>query len=144
VDAAAFRARRTVGGDAGEGSGPLRDSPRPGAHDGQHLMSAELQPNQRPLDDWVPANRSLNRKCARNSWRQRNPGGGVAVSTGTAKDVTGAVGGVVVVVVAPSVASGTAPTVPVPACMLATATPTAPTATTTPAPMTADNNLALF
>jgi hypothetical protein len=75
---------------------------------------------------------------------QRNPGGGVALSTGTATDVTGAAGGVVVVVVAPRVTSGPDPTVPVLACSLATATPTAPTATTALAPMTADNNLTLF
>ena len=67
---------------------------------------------------------------------QRNPLGGVAVTTATAKDVTGAVGGVVVVIVA----AGTAPTVPVPACSLATATPTAPTATNALAPIAADNN----
>jgi hypothetical protein len=42
-------------------------------------------------------------------WRQQNPGGGVAVSVGTAMDVTGAAGSVVVVVVAPSVASGPGP-----------------------------------
>jgi hypothetical protein len=71
------------------------------------------------------------------AWRQRNPAGGVALSTGTAIDVTGAAGGVVVVVVAPSVAARTAPTMPVLACLLATATPTAPTATTALAPMTA-------
>ena len=55
------------------------------------------------------------------------------------------VGGVVVVVVVPpTVASGADPTVPVPACSLATATATAPMATTALAPMTADNNLTLF
>jgi Adenylate and Guanylate cyclase catalytic domain len=78
------------------------------------------------------------------AWRQRNPAGGVALSTGTAIDVTGAAGGVVVVVVAPSVAARTAPTMPVLACLLATATPTAPAATTALAPTTADNNLTLF
>ena len=70
--------------------------------------------------------------------------GGVAVAVGTATDVTGAAGGVVVVVVGPSVMLGPDMTVPVPARSLATTTPTAPTATTALAPMTADNNLTLF
>ena len=57
--------------------------------------------------------------------RQRNPEGGVAVSVGTAMDVTGAAGGVVVVVVGPSVMPEPDMTVPVPARSLATSTPTA-------------------
>ncbi len=65
----------------------------------------------------------------------------VAVTTGTAKDVTGAGGGVVVVAVAPSLIWGSDP---VPACSLAMTTPTAPTATSALAPMAADNNLTLF
>jgi hypothetical protein len=73
---------------------------------------------------------------------QRNPAGGVAGAVGTATDVTGAAGGVVVVVVAPSVMSGPDPTVP--GCLFATATPSAPTATTALAPMTADTNLTRF
>jgi hypothetical protein len=77
-------------------------------------------------------------------WRQRNPEGGVAVCVGMATDVTGAAGGVVVVVVGPSVIPGPDSMVPVPARSLATTTPTAPTATTALAPMTADNNLTLF
>jgi hypothetical protein len=77
-------------------------------------------------------------------WRQRNPEGGVAVSVGTAMDVTGAAGGVVVVVVGPSVMPGPDMTVPVPARSLATSTPTATTATAALAPMTADNTLTLF
>jgi uncharacterized membrane protein YfcA len=72
---------------------------------------------------------------------QRNPAGVVAVTTGTAKDVTGAGGGVVVVAVAPSLIWGSDP---VPACSLAMATPTAPTATSALATMAADNSLTLF
>ena len=47
--------------------------------------------------------------------RQRNPEGGVAVCVGTAMEVTGAAGGVVVVVVRPSVMPEPDMTVPVPA-----------------------------
>ena len=76
--------------------------------------------------------------------RQRNPEGGVAVCVGTAMDVTGAAGGVVVVVVGPSVMPEPDMTVPVPARSLATSTPIAATATAALAPMTADNTLTLF
>ena len=73
---------------------------------------------------------------------QRNPLGGVAVYPGAAKDVAGAGGGVVVVVAgSASLISGPDP---VPACSLAMATPTAPTATSALAPMAADNSLTLF
>jgi hypothetical protein len=57
---------------------------------------------------------------------------------GVATDVTGAVGGVVVV----TVAGGADLTVSVPACSLATAT--APMTTTALAPITADSNLTFF
>jgi hypothetical protein len=83
-------------------------------------------------------------RVSRAGWRQRNPLGGVALSAGTATDVTGAAGGVVVVVVGPSVMPGADMTVPGPDRSLATAIPIAPTATTALAPMTADNNLTLF
>jgi hypothetical protein len=69
---------------------------------------------------------------------QRNPGGVLAVVAGVAIDVSGAVGGVVVV----AVASGADLTVFVLACSLATAT--APMTTTALAPITADSNLTLF
>jgi len=71
-------------------------------------------------------------------WRQRNPGGVLAVVSGLAIDVRGAVGGVVVV----AVASGADLTVSVPACSLATAT--APMTTTALAPITAETNLTLL
>jgi hypothetical protein len=66
------------------------------------------------------------------------------LSAGTATDVIGAVGGVVVVAVAPSVMPGLDMSVPVPDWLLATVTPIAPTATTALAPMTADTNLIFF
>jgi hypothetical protein len=70
---------------------------------------------------------------------QRNPAGVLAVVNGVATDVTGAVGGVVVV----AVASGADLTVSVPVCSLAKATATAPMATTALALITADSNLTL-
>jgi hypothetical protein len=62
----------------------------------------------------------------------------LAVVSGLATDVMGAVGGVVVV----TVAGGADLTVSVPACSLATAT--APMTTTALAPITADSNLTFF
>jgi hypothetical protein len=70
--------------------------------------------------------------------RQRYPAGVLAVVSGVAIDVRGAVGGGVVV----AVASGADLTVFVPACSLATAT--APMSTTALAPITADSNLTFF
>jgi len=79
----------------------------------------------------VPGSRTAGR-------RQRYPAGVLAVVAGVAIDVTGAVGGAVVV----AVASGADLTVSVPACSLATAT--APMITTALAPITAESNLTLF
>jgi hypothetical protein len=69
------------------------------------------------------ARRSLKRhKSTGAEWRQRNPEGGVAVSVGTATEMTGDAGGVVVVIVALSGIPGPDPPVPALTCSLATIT----------------------
>jgi hypothetical protein len=100
-------------------------------------VSAPLPFGPSPLSGDGPS--CVARKLAgRSAVFQRNPAGVLAVVIGVATDVTGAVGGVVVV----TVAGGADLTVSVPACSLATAT--APMTTTALAPITADSNLTFF
>ena len=92
------------------------------------------------MNGWLAGRAEPRRQEASSDGRrfQRNPAGVLAVVAGVAIDVSGAVGGVVVV----AVASGADLTVSVPACSLATAT--APMTTTALAPITADSNLTFF
>jgi hypothetical protein len=74
------------------------------------------------------------------------PDGVVAVTLGVALDVSGVVGGVVVVTVCPVACGATGPTACPGAAELTSPkiTPSAPIATTALTPMTADNNLTLL
>jgi hypothetical protein len=75
-----------------------------------------------------------------------NPDGVVAVTLGAATLVSGAVGGVVVVIVCPVACGATGPTTCSGSAELTSPKirPSAPMATTALTPMTADNNLTLL
>ena len=74
---------------------------------------------------------------------QRNPEGGVAVSVGTANEITGDAGGVVVIVCAER-PRGTRPGGARAHILVSDDKPAVPAATTAPAPMAAESNLILF